>query len=151
MCFAGLSDEPFHFQRYVKREILQLSHVFSPSLTSKMSLQRFSSSLSLESYLRDSSLKPSKPIVMAFFSFEIAFFTSRWLRGSWLSGCGSCLSTCGCSAGAWILGWPGRSCSAKCCSRCFLGFSGGYTSLLNLFRQRHLTRDPELCFCRLCS
>lgn len=37
MCFAGLSDEPFHFQRYVKREILQLSRVFSPSLTSKMS------------------------------------------------------------------------------------------------------------------
>ena len=31
------------------------------------------------------------------------------------------------------MGWPGRSCSAKCFSRCFLGFSGGHTSVLEFF------------------
>lgn len=123
MCFAGLIGEPFHFQRHVKCEILQLSGVFLPSHTSKMSLQKFSSSLSLESYLRDSTLKPSKPTALPFFSFEIAFFTSRWVRGSWF------IEVRGSFEYMWVLGWSmdigmaGRSCFTKCCSRCFLGFS----------------------------
>lgn len=64
-----------------------------------MSLQKFSSSLSLESYLRDSTLKPSKPTALPFFSFEIAFFTSRWVRGSWFIEVRESFEY------MWVLGW----------------------------------------------